>query len=34
VLSADITTISPKELLELRAERTYVGGKLVFEAPR
>jgi len=33
VLSADITRLSPKEILELRAQRTYVGGKLVFQAP-
>ena len=33
VLSADITKLSPRELLELRALRTYVGGKLVFQAP-
>ncbi|HMI87647.1 MAG TPA: amidohydrolase [Polyangiaceae bacterium] len=34
VLSADITKVSPKEMLELRAQRTYVGGKLVFQAPQ
>ncbi len=33
VLSADITKVSPQEMLELRARRTYVGGKLVFRAP-
>jgi len=32
VLSADITKVSPKEMLELRPRRTYVGGKLVFQA--
>jgi predicted amidohydrolase YtcJ len=34
VLSADITKSSPREILGLRALRTYVGGKLVFRAPR
>jgi predicted amidohydrolase YtcJ len=34
VLSADITKLSPKELLALRVLRTYVGGKLVFEDRR
>jgi predicted amidohydrolase YtcJ len=34
VLSADITKLAPKEMLELRAERTYVAGKLVFQAAR
>jgi predicted amidohydrolase YtcJ len=34
VLSADITKVSPKEMLELRPRRTYVGGKLVFRAPQ
>ena len=33
VLSADITKSSPREILGLRAQRTYVGGKLVFQAP-
>ena len=33
VLSADITQLSPREILELRALRTYVGGKLVFQSP-
>jgi predicted amidohydrolase YtcJ len=33
VLSADITKVSPKEMLGLRALRTYVGGKLVHQTP-
>jgi predicted amidohydrolase YtcJ len=32
VLSADITQLSPREILALRVQRTYVGGKLVFQA--
>jgi predicted amidohydrolase YtcJ len=33
VLSADITKLLPREILALRAQRTYVSGKLVFQAP-
>jgi predicted amidohydrolase YtcJ len=33
VLSADITKLTPREILTLRPQRTYVSGKLVFQAP-